>query len=163
MLNYWWNLLIQISIDIMIKLWLLEFVYISSYIYRKKQMYLIRDPVFGCHESHSQHFYSGGRSIEGKRPEHRAVHTIHRHLRDSAGDIRKTYAVHTGLEEVEWGQHLDPNSIYKDHLSRYRYSNFKDKSVVGPAYLYNGNSYAGKWDLYIEATLWLSTSWGPSQ
>ena len=33
---------------------------------------------------------------------------------------------------------------YKDHLSRYGYFHYKDKTVVRPSYLYKGNSYTGK-------------------
>ena len=44
---------------------------------------------------------------------------------------------------------MTPNGIwvpsqYKDHLSRYIYFHYKDKTVVRPFYLYNGNSYTGK-------------------
>ena len=39
----------------------------------------------------------------------------------------------------EWAQFQ-----YKDRLSRYRDSHYKDKTVSRPSYLYNGNSYTGK-------------------
>ena len=37
----------------------------------------------------------------------------------------------------------DP-SQYKDNLSRYGYSHYKDKMVIRPSYLYNGKPYTGK-------------------
>ena len=46
---------------------------------------------------------------------------------------------------------------YKGRLSRYKDSQFNDKKVSRPPYLYNGNSYTGKAAFYIETTL--DTHW----
>ena len=47
-------------------------------------------------------------------------------------------------------------SQYKDHLSRYRDSHYKDKMVVIQFYLYNGNAFTGTTHIYIETAprLW---------
>ena len=40
-------------------------------------------------------------------------------------------------------------SEYKKGLSRYGEFHYKDKSVAKLSYLYNGNSYTGKTDIFI--------------
>ena len=55
---------------------------------------------------------------------------------------------------------------YKKRLSRYEDFHYKDKTVVRPSYLYNGNSYAGRtaslcWDSHWTSAPLLSSTQPP--
>ena len=50
----------------------------------------------------------------------------------------------TGLVGGGAHQGIRALSQYKDHFSRYGNFHYKDKTVVRPSYLYNGNSYTSK-------------------
>ena len=53
------------------------------------------------------------------------------------------------LEVLRWYSKIIPVwvlSQYKEGLSRYRDSHYEDKTVVRPSYIYNWNSYNGKYN-----------------
>ena len=52
-------------------------------------------------------------------------------------------ALCTGGDQENWGVFWSV-SQYKDRLSMYEDSHYKDKTVMRPSYLYDGNSYTGK-------------------
>ena len=93
-------------------------------------------------------------SIRGQRSSHPdgSRRPLNKKYGDSFGDpwerpswtnLASWQKPETSLPEIwsHWSQ-------YKESLSTYRNSHYKDKTVVRPAYLYNWDSYTGEASLY---------------